>query len=77
MFYDLYGFIKDICTGKYKASWFAVTVVTVGLLYVLLPIDVIPDAIPIVGIIDDAFALKFVYDAVKDELDAWKAALKK
>ena len=74
MFNDLYGFIRDICTGKYRASWFAVSVVAVGLVYILSPIDVIPDAIPVVGVIDDAFVLKFVYDAIKDELNKWKAS---
>lgn len=73
IFLDLYGFIKDICTGKYKASWFAITMVAVGLIYLLSPIDLIPDAIPVIGIIDDAFVLKLIYDAIKDELDRWKA----
>lgn len=73
MFFDLYGFIKDICSGKYKASWFAITMVAVGLIYLLSPIDLIPDAIPVVGIIDDAFVLNLIYDAIKDEIDNWKS----
>ena len=67
------NFIKDICSGQYKASWFAISMVTVGLIYILSPIDIVPDFIPVVGIIDDAFVLKLIYDAVKDELHRWKS----
>lgn len=67
-------FLKDVCTGNYKASWFTITMVAVGLVYLLSPIDLVPDAIPVVGFIDDAFVLKLVYDAIKDEIAEWKKA---
>lgn len=45
--------------------------------YIILPLDLIPDAIPIVGFADDVKALQFVLDGVRpystfsmDELDA-------
>ena len=47
--------------------------VAVGLIYLLSPVDLIPDAIPVVGIIDDAFVLKLIYDAIKDEIGNWKS----
>ena len=47
--------------------------VAVGLIYLLSPIDLIPDAIPVAGIIDDAFVLKLIYDAIKDEINNWKS----
>ena len=47
--------------------------VAVGLIYLLSPVDLIPDAIPVVGIVDDAFVLKLIYDAVKDEISNWKS----
>ena len=47
--------------------------VAVGLIYLLSPIDLIPDAIPVVGIIDDAFVLKLIYDAINDEIENWKS----
>ena len=71
----MYGFIKDICSGKYKASWFAITMVAVGLIYLLSPVDLIPDAIPVAGMIDDAFVLKLIYDAIKDEIGNWKSKM--
>ena len=47
--------------------------VAVGLIYLLSPVDLIPDAIPVAGMIDDAFVLKLIYDARKDEIDNWKS----
>ena len=47
--------------------------VAVGLIYLLSPVDLIPDAIPVAGMIDDAFVLKLIYDAVKDEISNWKS----
>lgn len=45
--------------------------------YIILPVDLIPDAIPVFGFADDATALKFVLDSVRpystfsmEELDA-------
>ncbi len=50
-----------------------------GLLYVVSPIDMVPDAIPIAGFLDDATVVAWVIKAVRDELDAfreWEAGLK-
>ena len=33
--------------------------------YLILPVDLIPDAIPLLGFTDDAAAIKMAYDAVK------------
>ena len=37
-----------------------------ALLYLLSPVDVIPDMIPVIGLVDDAFAISVVYNAIKD-----------
>ena len=49
--------------------------------YLISPIDLIPDWIPIIGLMDDASALIFVYYRIKNEIDdesreKAKAALK-
>jgi uncharacterized membrane protein YkvA (DUF1232 family) len=36
-----------------------------ALAYLILPIDLIPDAIPALGLTDDAAAIKLAYDTVK------------
>ncbi|SRR6266700_439937 len=43
-----------------------------GLLYFLSPIDAILDAIPVVGLLDDAVVLGWVLGQVRAELDAFR-----
>ena len=42
------------------------------LAYMVLPIDVIPDFIPVVGWIDDAFVLGLAMTTLKDEIKKFK-----
>ena len=51
------------------------TMLSVGgaLAYVVLPIDVVPDFLPLVGWVDDALVLKIVMDSAKGEVNRFKA----
>lgn len=44
-----------------------------GLIYVLSPIDIIPDAIPVAGYLDDAAVIAGVIKLVHDDLNDYKA----
>lgn len=48
-FLDIGAFLKDVCKGDYKASWFTLSLLAVAVVYVLSPVDLISDAIPLVG----------------------------
>lgn len=50
------------------------TMLSVGgaLAYVVLPTDVVPDFIPIVGWLDDALVLKVVIDSAKGEINRFR-----
>lgn len=76
LFLDFGQFAKDVSAGRWKASWFAISMVAVGLIYIISPVDLIPDAIPVVGWLDDAYVLKLIYGTVKDEFEAWRRANK-
>jgi len=43
-----------------------------ALIYVLSPIDLIPDGIPVIGYIDDAAVLAFAYKLVHDDVTEYK-----
>ena len=47
-------------------------VVVAGLIYVVSPVDVIPDAIPVAGFLDDATVIAWVIKTVRDELDEFR-----
>jgi len=68
--------IKDVAGGKYKDySKGSFTLIVAGMTYLVCPIDAIPDAIPVAGLIDDAAVLIFVLSKVGGELErysSWK-----
>lgn len=50
------------------------TMMSVGgaLAYVVLPTDVVPDFIPLMGWVDDALVLKLVMDSAKGEINRFR-----
>lgn len=51
----------------------SLVLVVAGLLYVVSPLDLIPDAVPVVGFADDAVVVGWVIKSVRHELDAFRA----
>ena len=51
----------------------SLAVVVGGLVYVVSPLDLIPDAIPVAGYLDDAVVIGWVIKSVRQELDAFRA----
>src|SRR5260221_14610016 len=49
-----------------------IVLVVGGLLYFLSPVDAIIDAIPVLGLLDDAMVLGWVLGQVRSELDAFR-----
>lgn len=72
----LFSMLKDYISGDYnKIPWFIIAAIGTTLLYVLSPIDLIPDFFPVIGYMDDAamvaICLKFIGDEV-EEYKKWK-----
>lgn len=64
----LYMMLRDAVSGKFKAPWVTVAALTACLLYLVNPIDVIPDFIPGIGLIDDALAIALCVSLVRIDL---------
>jgi uncharacterized membrane protein YkvA (DUF1232 family) len=60
------GYYRDIPPAS------LVTVVA-GLIYVVSPLDLIPDPVPVLGWSDDAMVVGWVIKTVREELDAFRA----
>lgn len=69
----LMSLVKDYYKGNYRdIPYKTISAAVVGLLYVLNPIDLIPDFIPFIGQIDDALVLKFCLKLMEKDLRKYK-----
>ncbi len=70
----LISIAKDYSAGTYRAvPWWAISAIVFTLLYVVSPIDLIPDFIPVIGYMDDAAVLSVCMMLVERELQTYKA----
>ena len=69
----LLSLVKDYVTGVYReVPYWAIGAAALALVYVLSPIDAIPDIIPGLGYLDDATVLAFCLKLVESELGRYK-----
>ena len=66
--------LKACATGTYKVSKPTLLLITGAVVYFLMPVDAIPDFIPVAGLVDDATVLAFVFNAVQEVLEKFRAA---
>ncbi|OGS37636.1 MAG: hypothetical protein A2293_16445 [Elusimicrobia bacterium RIFOXYB2_FULL_49_7] len=64
----LYWVMRDWVKGEYEMPWFAIAAITASLLYVISPIDFIPDFIPVIGYLDDLFIVLLCVKLIREEL---------
>ena len=69
----LFSMIKDYYNKDYTdVPWYIISSIGAALLYVLSPIDLIPDFIPFIGYLDDAAVFAFCLSQVSLEVDKYK-----
>ena len=69
----LMSLVKDYYQGNYRnIPYKTISAGVVGLLYLINPIDIIPDFIPFIGQIDDVLVLKFCLKLMKKDLVKYK-----
>lgn len=71
----LVNLVKDVTTGKYKMEKKRIVMILGAIFYFLTPIDIIPDVLPVLGFLDDASLLAWLFYSMKDELGlymTWK-----
>lgn len=74
----LFSIIKDYANGEYREiPWYSIAAIVFALLYVLSPIDLIPDFIPGIGLVDDALVVAACLAMVEQDLHAYKDWKKK
>jgi uncharacterized membrane protein YkvA (DUF1232 family) len=69
----LMSLLNDYWHGTYREiPWWAISAVVFALLYVLSPIDLIPDVIPVIGYTDDAAVVALTLLLIEQELEKYK-----
>jgi len=68
----LFSMVADHIKGNYKIDTKTFLIITGALAYAVLPTDLIPDFIPGVGFLDDAFVIGWTIKTVKDEIENYK-----
>jgi uncharacterized membrane protein YkvA (DUF1232 family) len=65
----LYELIRAYVDGSYRqVPWASIATAVAAVLYVLSPIDLIPDAIPGLGYIDDVFVVRLALTMIQSDL---------
>lgn len=65
--------IQDYANGNYKEVPLSSIIIAVAaLVYFLSPIDLIPDAIPIVGYLDDAAVVGFALTTIHNDIQSYR-----
>lgn len=66
-------YIKDVASGKYKDYNTAhLILIVAGVLYVVSPLDIIPDFLIVAGLIDDAAIIVWIFNEMNKELTKYK-----
>jgi len=72
-FIDLFSLFKDYFNGNYRdVPWVTIAAIGASLLYVISPIDLIPDFIPVIGYLDDAAVFAACLNFVGKDLNKYR-----
>ena len=70
----LFDLLGDYWKGEYREiPYGSIAMVVVALVYFLSPIDLIPDAIPVIGYVDDALVVALTVQFVQEDLKEYCA----
>jgi uncharacterized membrane protein YkvA (DUF1232 family) len=72
-FVDLFSLLQDWYKGSYKdVPWLVISSIGGALIYVLSPIDLIPDFLPFIGYLDDAAVFAALLKYVRQDLQKYR-----
>ena len=65
--------IKAYIKGEYREMpWKMVVMLVAGLVYFVMPLDILPDFIPVTGFLDDITVVLWIFNSFKKEIDAFE-----
>lgn len=67
-----FSMLADSFSNRYPVPKKTVLVITFTLLYLISPVDFLPDIIPLLGFADDIALLAFAFNLIKDDLENYR-----
>ena len=64
-----------VLRGRYPFPWKTFLVALLCLVYMISPVDILPDVMPLLGITDDATFLVLVLALIKQDINKYRASL--
>ena len=64
--------LLDSFKGKYPVPMKTIVVVTFTFLYLISPVDIIPDIFPLIGLVDDVAVLALAASFIKGDLENYR-----
>lgn len=72
------NYVKDVASGRYKGyNKTHLTLIVAAILYVVSPLDIIPDFLIVAGPVDDAAIIAWAFNEMSKELSKYKEAIDK
>lgn len=71
-FMDLIDMAKAIKSGSFKVSTWSASVIIATIVYVVSPIDAIPDFVPVLGWLDDVAIVGYALEKLSEELSRFR-----
>jgi len=70
---DLFLLVKDYLKGNYReVPLWVIIAIAIALIYIINPLDFVPDVIPILGLLDDALVLSICLSLVGIDLKKYR-----
>lgn len=69
------GMLMDTLKKGYKITAKTKAIIVGALVYLLVPVDLIPDTIPLIGMLDDVRVLMIAEKALRNEVENYKSYL--
>ena len=69
-----FSMVGAVLKGRYPVPWKTVLVALLCTVYVLSPVDILPDVMPLLGITDDVTFMALVLAMLKQDLNKYRTS---
>ncbi len=69
----LFSMLLDSFKGRYPLPKKTALLLVFAFLYLISPVDIVPDIFPLIGLVDDVAVLAFAFNFIRDDLENYRA----